>query len=132
VKKLIEGLPFYRDKLHEKVVYTRFQEILVKVSVEFLIKKTIITNNNQQARSNKAANKSDAELNEFENVCCLPFHFICLAIWTWSARTHACTYMHMHMHTPRMHHARTHHATLRRLVFGSDHHLISHYVCFVG
>jgi condensin complex subunit 1 len=31
VKKLIEGLPFYRDKLHEKVVYERFQEILVKV-----------------------------------------------------------------------------------------------------
>ncbi|KAH9998700.1 non-SMC mitotic condensation complex subunit 1-domain-containing protein [Russula vinacea] len=50
VKKLMEGLPFYRDKLHEKVVYTRFQEILVK------------------ARSNKTANKSDAELNEFENV----------------------------------------------------------------
>ncbi|KAF8474388.1 non-SMC mitotic condensation complex subunit 1-domain-containing protein [Russula ochroleuca] len=50
VKKLIEGLPFYRDKLHEKVVYARFQEILVK------------------ARSNKTANKSDAELNEFENV----------------------------------------------------------------
>jgi condensin complex subunit 1 len=34
VKKLIEGLPFYRDKLHEKVVYARFQEILVKVSAD--------------------------------------------------------------------------------------------------
>ena len=32
VKKLIEGLPFYRDKLHEEKVYARFQEILVKVS----------------------------------------------------------------------------------------------------
>lgn len=31
VKKLIEGLPFYRDKLHNKEVYSRFQEILVKV-----------------------------------------------------------------------------------------------------
>jgi len=50
VKKLVEGLPFYRDKLHEEGVYARFQEILVK------------------ARSNKAANKSDSELNEFETV----------------------------------------------------------------
>ncbi|KAH9963997.1 non-SMC mitotic condensation complex subunit 1-domain-containing protein [Lactifluus volemus] len=49
VKKLIEGLPFYRDKLHEEGVYARFQEILVK------------------ARSNKAANKPDSELNEFES-----------------------------------------------------------------
>lgn len=32
----MEGLPFYRDKLHEKVVYTRFQEILVKVSAGFI------------------------------------------------------------------------------------------------
>lgn len=32
VKKLIEGLPFYRDKLHEDKVYERFQEILVRVS----------------------------------------------------------------------------------------------------
>ena len=32
VKKLIEGLPFYRDKLHEEKVFARFQEILVKVS----------------------------------------------------------------------------------------------------
>ena len=31
VKKLIEGLPFYRDKLHEEGVYARFQEILAKV-----------------------------------------------------------------------------------------------------
>jgi condensin complex subunit 1 len=31
VKKLIEGLPFYRDKLHDKEVYSRFKEILVKV-----------------------------------------------------------------------------------------------------
>ncbi|KAH9035820.1 non-SMC mitotic condensation complex subunit 1-domain-containing protein [Lactarius hengduanensis] len=50
VKKLVEGLPFYRDKLHEEGVYARFQEILVK------------------ARSNKAANKPDSELNEFETV----------------------------------------------------------------
>jgi condensin complex subunit 1 len=31
VKKLIEGLQFYRDKLHEEAVYTRFTEILAKV-----------------------------------------------------------------------------------------------------
>jgi len=31
VKKLIEGLQHYRDKLHEEGVYTRFQEILAKV-----------------------------------------------------------------------------------------------------
>jgi condensin complex subunit 1 len=51
VKKLIEGLTSYRDKLHEEEVYARFQEILVK------------------ARSNKSPNKPETELNEFENVC---------------------------------------------------------------
>ncbi|KAL6299950.1 non-SMC mitotic condensation complex subunit 1-domain-containing protein [Sparassis latifolia] len=50
VKKLIEGLQFYRDKLHEEAVYSRFQEILTK------------------ARSNKSSNKPDAELNEFEQI----------------------------------------------------------------
>ncbi|KAI0063924.1 hypothetical protein BV25DRAFT_1906937 [Artomyces pyxidatus] len=50
VKRLIEGLQFYRDKLHEETVYNRFQEILAK------------------ARSNKSANKPDNELNEFEKI----------------------------------------------------------------
>lgn len=50
VKKLIEGLQFYRDKLHEEGVYDRFSEILSK------------------ARSNKSANKPDTELNEFESI----------------------------------------------------------------
>ncbi|KAG8711565.1 Condensin complex subunit [Ceratobasidium sp. 423] len=50
VKKLIEGLPFYQDKLHEETVYMRFNEILVK------------------ARQNKSANKPDTELNEFEAI----------------------------------------------------------------
>lgn len=50
VKKLIEGLQFYRDKLHEEGVFERFSEILTK------------------ARSNKSANKPDTELNEFESV----------------------------------------------------------------
>ena len=50
VKKLIEGLQFYRDKLHEEVVFGHFAEILSK------------------ARSNKSANKPDTELNEFESV----------------------------------------------------------------
>ena len=31
VKKLIEGLQFYRDKLHEETVFNRFTEILAKV-----------------------------------------------------------------------------------------------------
>lgn len=35
VKKLIEGLQFYRDKLHEETVYARFQEILAKVRYKF-------------------------------------------------------------------------------------------------
>ncbi|THH31058.1 hypothetical protein EUX98_g3140 [Antrodiella citrinella] len=50
VKKLIDGLQFYRDKLHDEDVFSRFQEILVK------------------ARSNKSPNKPDAELNEFEGI----------------------------------------------------------------
>ncbi|GJE88854.1 condensin complex subunit 1 [Phanerochaete sordida] len=50
VKKLVEGLPFYRDKLHEPDVYARFQEILAK------------------ARSNKSPSKPETELNEFENI----------------------------------------------------------------
>ena len=50
VKKLIEGLTSYRDKLHEEEVYARFQEILAK------------------ARSNKSPNKPETELNEFETV----------------------------------------------------------------
>ncbi|KZT06979.1 uncharacterized protein LAESUDRAFT_652146 [Laetiporus sulphureus 93-53] len=55
VKKLIEGLQFYRDKLHEETVFNRFQEILTKASLF-------------SARANKSANKPDAELNEFENI----------------------------------------------------------------
>lgn len=31
MKKLIEGLPFYGDKLHEEIVFLRFTEILQKV-----------------------------------------------------------------------------------------------------
>lgn len=48
IKKLIEGLPYYADKLHEPVVYKRFTEILSK------------------ARTNKAM-KSDAEIKEYED-----------------------------------------------------------------
>ncbi|KAJ1311862.1 hypothetical protein OPQ81_010322 [Rhizoctonia solani] len=50
VKKLIEGLPFYQDKLHEETVFMRFNEILVK------------------AKQNKSANKPDTELSEFEAI----------------------------------------------------------------
>ena len=50
MKKLVEGLQYYRDKLHEETVFKHFAEILTK------------------ARSNKSANKPDTELNEFESV----------------------------------------------------------------
>ncbi|KAJ7598958.1 non-SMC mitotic condensation complex subunit 1-domain-containing protein [Mycena floridula] len=50
VKKLTEGLPLYRDKLHEEGVYAKFAEILVK------------------ARQNKSPNKPDNELNDFEQI----------------------------------------------------------------
>ncbi|KAJ9103245.1 hypothetical protein QFC21_002668 [Naganishia friedmannii] len=50
VKKLIEGLEFYKDKLHEETVYKRFNEILVK------------------AKSNKQSGKPEAELREFEQI----------------------------------------------------------------
>ncbi|KAH7887142.1 non-SMC mitotic condensation complex subunit 1-domain-containing protein [Phlebopus sp. FC_14] len=50
VKKLIEGLQYYRDKLHEKDVFERFVEILAK------------------ARLNKSANKPDTELDEFQSI----------------------------------------------------------------
>ncbi|KAF9233399.1 non-SMC mitotic condensation complex subunit 1-domain-containing protein [Melanogaster broomeanus] len=57
VKKLIEGLQFYRDKLHVEEVFKRFVEILQQVLNWFW-----------QARSNKSANKPDTELNEFESI----------------------------------------------------------------
>ncbi|KAG5732341.1 Condensin complex subunit 1 [Termitomyces sp. T112] len=50
VKKLVEGLQFYRDKLHEPKVFERFQEILAK------------------ARSNKSKDKPDSDLDEFEKI----------------------------------------------------------------
>ncbi|RDB27013.1 Condensin complex subunit 1 [Hypsizygus marmoreus] len=50
VKKLIEGLQFYRDKLHEPDVYARFTEILAK------------------ARANKSKDKPDSDLDEFEKI----------------------------------------------------------------
>lgn len=31
MKKLIEGLPFYQDKLHDETVFGRFSDILAKV-----------------------------------------------------------------------------------------------------
>ncbi|KAG9093663.1 Condensin complex subunit [Ceratobasidium sp. 370] len=46
VKKLIEGLPYYQDKLYEETVFQRFND----------------------ARSNKSPNKPDTELNEFEAI----------------------------------------------------------------
>lgn len=37
VKKLVESLPFYQDKLHEGEVFERFNEILTKVGLEFYL-----------------------------------------------------------------------------------------------
>ncbi|KDQ52062.1 hypothetical protein JAAARDRAFT_62069 [Jaapia argillacea MUCL 33604] len=50
VKKLIEGLQYYRDKLHEETVFSLFTEILTK------------------ARANKSAGKPESELDEFERI----------------------------------------------------------------
>ncbi|KAJ4490288.1 non-SMC mitotic condensation complex subunit 1-domain-containing protein [Lentinula aciculospora] len=50
VKKIVEGLPFYRDKLYEEGVFGRFQEILGK------------------ARLTKSKNDIGAELKEFEEI----------------------------------------------------------------
>jgi len=101
VNKLIEGLPFYRDKLHEDGVFTRFQEIFNK------------------ARSNKTANKSDSDLNEFEAVRFMfhPFFFLCVCILGNSCErcvnvlysTCLVCIWHVHMSTCNSAHA---HATL--------------------
>ncbi|KAH7878618.1 non-SMC mitotic condensation complex subunit 1-domain-containing protein [Lentinula edodes] len=50
VKKIVEGLPFYRDKLYEEGVFEKFQEIL------------------QKARLTKSKNDIGAELKEFEEI----------------------------------------------------------------
>lgn len=44
VKKLIEGLQFYRDKLHEPVVFERFTEILTKVCPVACSRDSVLTN----------------------------------------------------------------------------------------
>ncbi|GAA5962078.1 hypothetical protein JCM8115_002909 [Rhodotorula mucilaginosa] len=50
VKKLLEGLPFYQDKLHEETVYKRFGEILTKI----------------RAPTNKL-NRTESDLKDFED-----------------------------------------------------------------
>ncbi|GAA5942619.1 hypothetical protein JCM3775_003658 [Rhodotorula graminis] len=50
VKKLVEGVPFYQDKLHEETVYKRFGEILTKI----------------RAPTNKL-NRTESDLKEFED-----------------------------------------------------------------
>ncbi|BGP48178.1 condensin complex non-SMC subunit Cnd1 [Rhodotorula kratochvilovae] len=50
VKKLVEGAPFYQDKLHEETVYKRFGEILTKI----------------RAPTNKL-NRTESDLKEFED-----------------------------------------------------------------
>ena len=71
MKKLIEGIQFYRDKLHEPVVFERFNEILTKVGLSY---NTNWKSNEypQQARGNKSKDKPDSELNEFEQASITP------------------------------------------------------------
>ncbi len=70
VKKLIEGLQYYRDKLREEEVYLRFQDILTKVRTHSSREEACNAHCFVlQARQNKSANKPDGELNEFEQVC---------------------------------------------------------------
>jgi len=71
VKKLIDGLQFYRDKLHEPKVFEFFTEILQKVCVH--IYGVCETRSRHkffcyQARTNKSKDKPDSELDEFEKV----------------------------------------------------------------
>jgi condensin complex subunit 1 len=72
VKKLIDGLQFYRDKLHEPKVFERFTEILAKVrglrAVLFIVKVLTMRFFYSKARANKSKDKPDVELNEFEKV----------------------------------------------------------------
>ena len=73
MKKLIDGLQFYRDKLHEPKVFERFTEILAKVRglwpVLFFFTKLLTQSFcYYKARANKSKDKPDVELNEFEKV----------------------------------------------------------------
>lgn len=53
IKKLVEGLPYYQDKLYSPEVYKRFSEILAKM---------------RQGKSTAQAKAGDADLREFEEV----------------------------------------------------------------
>lgn len=53
VKKLVEGLPYYQDKLYNSDVYKRFAEILAKA---------------RQGKSAAGAKATDADLREFEEI----------------------------------------------------------------
>ncbi|TKA51681.1 hypothetical protein B0A53_05386 [Rhodotorula sp. CCFEE 5036] len=55
VKKLLDGLPFYQDKLHEETVYKRFGEILTKASFQLI-----------RAPTNKL-NRTESDLKDFED-----------------------------------------------------------------
>ncbi|KAI9438698.1 non-SMC mitotic condensation complex subunit 1 [Lactarius indigo] len=57
VKKLVEGLPFYRDKLHEEGVYARFQEILVKPDSELNEFETVLEESRRQGAEDQAFEK---------------------------------------------------------------------------
>ncbi|KDN42856.1 hypothetical protein K437DRAFT_275042 [Tilletiaria anomala UBC 951] len=54
IKKLVEGLPFYQDKLHNQEVYKRFADILAKAR------------SNRAPGAAAAKKDSEAELGEFE------------------------------------------------------------------
>lgn len=70
VKKLIEGLTEYKEKLHEPQVFERFTEILTKVIAPVFVLDVLdmIADMHVQARQNKSKDKPDTELDEFEKV----------------------------------------------------------------
>ncbi|KAK0538110.1 condensin complex non-SMC subunit Cnd1 [Tilletia horrida] len=59
IKKLIEGLPFYQDKLHSEAVYLRFSEILAKARAN---------RPSSGAKASSSGGASESDLHEFEQI----------------------------------------------------------------
>lgn len=63
VKKLIEGLQFYRDKLHEEEVYNRFQEILAKVEYSFWVGEALLMRSIRHAQVKRRTSLMPSSMN---------------------------------------------------------------------
>ncbi|KAL9940062.1 hypothetical protein V8E36_000767 [Tilletia maclaganii] len=59
IKKLVEGLPFYQDKLHSEAVYLRFSEILAKARAN---------RPSSGAKAGASGGASESDLHEFEQI----------------------------------------------------------------